>query len=196
MNQNIQLKIKKLPNALAELTHSNQFMKMAALCSFGICFLLGALCFYLAAKPPVVFSFAPDASVYQNSEMPNAENEVTKAIEAYIEKRYNWNPKTIKNQLDEAGAFIEPSTKQNYSAAMENVLRFSVEKNVSQRAYPNKIKIDLKKKTAFIFGDRITEIQGLKAAGDLSLELAFGFGPRTGSNPWGIYVVKEKEFAQ
>ena len=193
MNQNIQLKIKKLPKALAELSHSNQFMKMSALCSFGICFLLVALCIYLAAKPPVVFSFAPDASVYQNSEMPKAENEVTKAIEAYIEKRYKWNPKTVRNQLDEAKAFIGTPTKQKYESAMVNIIRFSIEKNVSQRVYPYKIHIDLKRKTALIFGDRIMEIQGLKAAGDMNLELAFEFGPRASSNPWGIYIEKEKE---
>lgn len=77
---------------------------------------------------------------------------------------------------------------------MQNVIRFSVDKIVAQRAYPVEIRVDLKKGVAVIEGDRITSIQGLKAAGDLRLELGFESGPRTGQNPWGVYVSKEKEF--
>ena len=125
--------------------------------------------------------------------MPKPENDVTKAIEAYIEKRYKWTPKTVRGQLQGAKAFISSSTNKNYESAAVNIVRFSTEKNVSQRVYPYSIKVDLDKRTVSISGDRITEIQSLKAAGDLKLELTFDFGPRTDLNPWGIYIVKEKE---
>lgn len=193
MNQNIQLKIKKLPRALAELSHSNQFLKMSAFCSYAVCFLLVALCIYQAARPPVVFSFAPDASIYQNAEMPKPENETKQAIKSYIERRYKWEPKTVRVQLESAKVFIDPSLAKNYDVAASNVSRFSIEKSVSQRVYANKIIVNLSKRTASVSGDRITEIQGLKATGDLKLELAFDFGPRTSLNPWGIYISKEKE---
>ncbi len=193
MNQKIQLKIKKLPRALAELSHSNQFLKMSAFCSYGVCLLLVALCIYQAAKPPVVFSFAPDASVYQNSEMPNPENEIKQAIKAYIERRYKWEPKTVRGQLEGAKVFIDSALTKNYDTAASNVARFSIEKSVSQRVFTNKILVNLSKRSVSVSGDRITEIQGLKAAGDLKLELSFDYGARSLTNPWGIYVTKERE---
>ncbi|MGE3263190.1 MAG: hypothetical protein AB7K68_15525 [Bacteriovoracia bacterium] len=84
--------------------------------------------------------------------------------------------------------------RQLKGVSMQNVIRFSVDKIVAQRAYPVEIRVDLKKGIAVIEGDRITSIQGLKAAGDLRLELGFESGPRTEQNPWGVYVSKEKEF--
>lgn len=77
---------------------------------------------------------------------------------------------------------------------MQNVVRFSSERMVSQRVYPGEIQVDLKKGLATISGDRITSIQGLKAAGDLKLELSYESGPRTTLNPWGVYISKEREF--
>ncbi len=193
MNQSIQLKIKNLPKALAELSHSNQFLKMSAFCSYGICFLLIGLNVYQTAKPPVVFSFAPDASIYQNAEMPKPENEIKQAVKMYLDKRYKWEPKTVRQQLANAKAFISTSSMQNYEKATINVSKFAIEKLVSQKVYPDKISVDLSKKTIAITGDRITSIQGLRAAGNLRLELSFEYGPRTVFNPWGIYISKEKE---
>ncbi|MBY0316105.1 MAG: hypothetical protein K2Q26_11330 [Bdellovibrionales bacterium] len=193
MNQTIQLKIKKLPRALAELAHSNQFLKISAFCSYGICLLLVTVCFYQSAKPPVVFSFAPDASVFQNAEMPKPENEIRQAIKQYVEKRYRWEPKTVREQIDSARAFVAATALSSFSSGTSNVVRFSTDKNVSQRVYPYKIAIDMKTGVASVIGDRITEIQGLKAAGDLKLQLTFNYGPRTAKNPWGVYITKEKE---
>jgi hypothetical protein len=51
----------------------------------------------------------------------------------------------------------------------------------------------MKDGTALITGDRVTSIQGLKAAGNLKLQLTFESGQRTKENPWGIYITKEKE---
>jgi hypothetical protein len=39
----------------------------------------------------------------------------------------------------------------------------------------------------------VTSIQGLKAAGNLKLELTFESGSRTEGNPWGLYISKERE---
>lgn len=193
MNTNIQLKIRKLPKALAELSHSNQFMKASAFSAYGLCALLIIFIFVQSMRSVQVLTIAPDATVYQNATAPKPEVEIERAIREYIKFRYNWAPKTINSQLSKAGTFILPSTKRIYDGSMSDVVKFSIEKSVSQRAYPYEIKVDLKKGIVSVFGDRVTSIQGIKAAGDLRLDLTYESGPRTVLNPWGIYIKKEKE---
>lgn len=196
MNESIQLKIRKLPKALAELSHSNQFLKISAFSAYLICGFLITLLFYQAIKPTAVLTLAPDGSFYQEAPRPDPKIEIERAVREYMKYRYNWTPKTVADQVTKAGSFILPSTKKTYESSMQNVVRFSAEKIVAQRAYPFEIQVDLKKNIVVLRGDRITTIQGLKAAGDLRLELTFESGPRTNENPWGVYISKEKEFQQ
>lgn len=193
MNESIQLKIRKLPKALAELSHSNQFLKMSAFAAYSICALLLVLSFYQAAKQPTVLTLAPDASLYQEAPKPDPKIEVERAVLDYLKYRYNWTPKNVGSQIEKAMAFILPSTKRVFETSMQNVIRFSTEKIVAQRTYPVDVQVDLKTGVVVLSGDRITSIQGLKAAGDLRLELTFESGPRTEQNPWGVYIVREKE---
>lgn len=193
MNENIKLKIREFPKALAELSHSNQFLKISTLSAYGLCALMMMVIFYQATKPAYVLTLAPDASVYKEISKPDPKVEIESAIKEYIKHRYNWSPKTISEQVDKASVFILPSIKKKFNEAMKGIIRFSTEKMVEQRVYPYEIKVDKKKKVVLIAGDRITSIQGIKAAGDLHLELAFDFGPRTEINPWGIFVKKEVE---
>lgn len=196
MNESVKLKLRKLPKALAELSHSNQFLKMSAFSAYLICGLLVTLLFYQAIKPTAVLTLAPDGSYYQEAPKPDPKIEIERAVREYLKYRYNWTPKTVSAQVGKAGDFILSSTKRAFDGSMQNVIRFSVDKIVAQRAYPVEIRVDLKKGIAIIEGDRITSIQGLKAAGDLRLELGFESGPRTEQNPWGVYISKEKEYQQ
>ena len=54
---------------------------------------------------------------------------------------------------------------------MADTIKFSTSKAVAQRIYPDRVAVDLAKRTVSISGDRVTAIQCLKAAGDLRLEL-------------------------
>ena len=145
MNESIQLKIRKLPKALAELSHSNQFLKMSAFAAYLICGLMMTLLFYQAIKPMTVLTLAPDGSFYKEAPKPDPKIEIERAIREYVKLRYNWTPKTVSSQVDKAGAFILPSTKRAFDTSMQNVVRFSVDKIVAQRAYPFEIQVDLKK---------------------------------------------------
>jgi len=193
MNQSIQLKIKAFPKALGELTHSNQFLKMTAFVSLGLCLLLAGANYLLASKPPVVLSMAPDASLYEAIAEPKAENAIRQVVNEYLKLRYRWEPKTVAAQIKAAQAFIPSAIHRAYDSSTANVIRFAQDKLVAQRVYPETVSINLAKKTVFIQGDRVTSIQGLRAAGELKLELSFDFGPRTSVNPWGIYITREKE---
>jgi len=194
MNESMQLRLRKLPKALAELSHSNQFLKISTFSLFTLCGLLVLVLFYQATKAPVVLPLASDGSVYMNAPKPDPKIEIERAVREYLKHRYNWTPKTVAAQVEQSRAFIQPSTLRVFDTAMQNVVRFSTERIVTQRIYPIDIEVDMKKGVVMILGDRITIIQGLKAAGDLKLELGFESGLRTDRNPWGIYISKEKEY--
>ena len=194
MNDSVKLKLRKLPKALAELSHSNQFLKMSAFSAYLICILLLVIICYQAFKPAAVLTLSPDGSLYQEAPRPDPKVEIERAVREYLKYRYNWTPKTVGAQVGRAGDFILSSTKRAFEGSMQNIIRFSVDKIVAQRVYPVEMQVDLKKGVVVVSGDRITSIQGLKAAGDLRLELGFESGPRTEQNPWGVYISKEKEF--
>lgn len=194
MNESLQLKIRKLPKALGELSHSNQFLKISTFSLLVLCGVMVMLLFYQTTKSPVVLSISPDGSVYKEAAKPDPKVEIERAVREYLKYRYNWTPKTVAANVDQARAFILPSTSKVFDSSMQNVVRFSSERSVAQRVYPVDINLDLKKGIVIITGDRITSIQGLKVAGDLKLELGFESGPRVAKNPWGVYINGEKEF--
>lgn len=193
MQTQIKLRELKLPKILGDLAHSNQFLKIFSVSSLITNFLSLILIFVLATRSPVVLSFSSGANLLETAQMPKPETEVKAAIKHFLELRYLWSPENVKDKLNLAQTMVQPSAMKSYIGAAQNVVRFSIEKQVSQRVYENSIEVDLEHKTVRVLGDRITSIQNLKAAGDLKLELSFEFGRRTKENPWGVFISKEKE---
>lgn len=193
MNQTVLLKASKLPKVLGELAHSIQFLKVFSLSALGVSLLLTMTLALLVRRPPVILTLQPSAIPLDRVDAPRAVDQVRAAVARYIEKRYGWEPSTVSARLKEAQAFILPQSLKAFQGALAEVSRFSSERQVSQKAYPVDIRVDLAQRTVFVTGDRVTSIQGLKAAGDLKLALSFEDGPHTPENPWGVYITKERE---
>ncbi len=193
MNTPVKLTASKLPKILSDLSHSNQFLKVFSLSCLCVLLLTIVAVLVLSSKAPVVLTLTPEGNRLEAATPPKAEDEIKAAIERYLDRRYKWEPENVKQRLFESEAFVLPGSRRAFQGAIANVIRFSTEKSVSQRVYPDKIIVSLEKKAALISGDRVTVIQGLKAAGNLRLELSFESGPRTRENPWGIYITKERE---
>jgi hypothetical protein len=190
----LKLQLPKLPRNLGDLTHSNQFLKFNVLAAYTVSLSVVALLFVESLRAPTVLTLAPSAIPFESVASPKPEDEVARAVRAYVALRYRWDQKTVAERLRQAEAFIPPASRKAFEAASVSISKFAQEKGVLQRVYPaESINIDLEKKTALVTGDRITAIQGLKAAADLKLALDFEAGPRTRENPWGVYFVKEKE---
>jgi type IV secretory pathway component VirB8 len=189
----IKLKGSELPKKMAELMHSNQFLKIFSLSAMALVLMVLVMILVIATKEPMVITLNSNGAVVEKTGLPKVEDQIREGIKHYLEKRYQWEPEDVIKKLKASEEFITPKALKAFQAAVTNVARFSTEKIVSQRIYPNKIDIDLKKQTALITGDRVTTIQGLKAAGNLKLELTFENGTRTQENPWGIYISKERE---
>lgn len=193
MQTNVQIKSLKLPKLLSDLTHSNQFLKMFSISMSAITGLALVLIFVLATRPPVVLTLNANAQPIIQVSLPSPELEIQAAMRHYLELRYQWTPENVRQKLSAAQSMIHASAMKAYLGAVGNVVKFSTEKQVSQRVNATNLSVDLARKIVQIVGDRITAIQSLKAAGDLKLELSFESGPRTRDNPWGIYVTKERE---
>lgn len=181
------------PKMLADLSHSNQFLKVFSAGSLCVSLGLLILVFIGFARKPVVIALSSNAQLLEMVDMPKPDAEIRQAVLAYIDRRYNWTSATVDKNLDAARTFVSSQFVQNFVQGVSNVRKFSKEKGVSQRAYATGVSIDLKRAVVTITGDRITEIQGMRAAGPFNLELGFQGGPRSVENPWGVYIVKEIE---
>ncbi|HLE11831.1 MAG: hypothetical protein A2504_00575 [Bdellovibrionales bacterium RIFOXYD12_FULL_39_22] len=193
MDQKIILKSANWPKVVGDMTHSNQLLKTFSLFSLGIAILSLLIAFVLSNKPSLVLAFNSDSKVLEQVKLPSAQDQVREALNAYIRYRYNWTPQNIKENLNATTNFILPKSSKAFDGAMSEVMKFALEKELVQRAYVNQMEINLKDSTAIITGDRVSSIQGLRAAGELKVLLQFESGERTIENPWGVYIVKEKE---
>ena len=187
------LKSATFPKIFGSLMHTNQLLKYFSVFSFVTSILCLIAVIILINKEPTILTLNTNAELIEKAKLPKADDQIKIAIKQYIERRYQWGPSDVVKKLKESESFISPLALKAFQNAVTNVAKFSVDKVVSQKVYADKIEIDLKKQTALITGDRVTSIQGLKAAGNLKLELIFESGPRTIENPWGIYISKERE---
>ena len=187
------LKMPSLPKIVGELVHSNQFLKIFSIAALVLLFMVLGIIMVIVTKEPMVITLGPDGKAIERTVLPKAEDQIREGIKRYLEKRYQWEPENVIKKLKESEEFITPKALKAFQGAVANVAKFSTEKIVSQKVYAEKIEINLKNQTALITGDRVTSIQGLKAAGNLKLELTFENGPRTSNNPWGLYISKERE---
>lgn len=188
-----QLKSSQLPNMLSDLVHSNQFLKMFSLSALILVLMSFLVIFYMIKKDPIILTLNPEGKTLERTSMPKVEDLIKEGITRYLEKRYTWGPVDVQKKLKDSSFFVSTTSQKAFNEAMVNVSRFSLEKQVAQKLYPSNVEISMKDSTALITGDRVTSIQGLKAVGNLKLQLNFESGPRTPQNPWGIYITKEKE---
>jgi hypothetical protein len=178
---------------IAELSNLNQYLKIFSLASLTLLFLMTTLCVLTTRKPPLVLAFAESGAVLQSGALPKAEDQIRGAVGAYLALRYRWTPKDVITQLTAAESFVGSSALKTYRVAMAGIARFAIEKQVEQRVFSDRIEVNLEGKTAQVAGDRITVAQALRATTPLSLVLKFEYGARTRENPWGIYIIQEKE---
>lgn len=183
----------RLPKMLATLVHSNQFLKVFSLTLLVLLLISLFVITAMGLKEPTIIALNQDGSRGTISHEGKLEAQLSEAIKSYLEKRYSWNEKDVGQKLKDAEDYISPQALKAFQDAVSQISKFAAEKVVTQKLYPDQIKIDVNKGTAFITGERITSIQGLKAVGDLRLELTFEGGRRTKANPWGVYILKERE---
>ena len=192
-NEPTKLKMPSFPKMVGDLKHSVQFLKLFSVGAMMIILFLAVIIMSIVSEDLPVVTLDSCGNMMEQTTLPKAEDQIREGVKYYLGKRYQWGPENVVKKLKESEDFITPQALRAFQVAVANVSKFSTEKIVTQRVYPANIEIDLKKGTALVTGDRVTSIQGLKAAGDMKLELTFESGPRTTNNPWGLYISKERE---
>ena len=192
MVKKINLQLNPLPKKMAELIHSNQFLKLFSLLSLVLLIFSLTAIILLSTKKPQVMAFNLNGEKL-SEELPKAEKMVERAIREYIKHRYEWGPKEVTEKLKKAKSFITKKHESTYLKSTSKVAKFSMSKKVHQRVFPTNIDVDLKKKIVHIRGERITSIMGIRAVGSLNLKLHFANGLHTQKNPWGVYITREVE---
>jgi len=184
----------KFPQMLANLSHSNQFLKLFSVLVLLTNIIAWCAVIYLKNQAPLVLMLDNQAVPQKVlGQLPAPDLEIKQAISRYIEFRYNWNAKNVNEQISRTEDFVALQSLKAFRVALAGVIRFASEKQVAQKVYPEKMIVNLTKQTVSLKGDRIATIQGLKAAGEIGLTLNFESGLRTSANPWGIYITKEIE---
>lgn len=187
----------KLKNAFpivwGDLAYQNHWMRKIALAALvvGALSLTGVIA--LLNRKPLVVMLDAQANVIRPGSQNSIETELEKMAHRYLEFRYIWEVGNQADQLMRAKSFIASQSLKAFEKTAAVLVAFSKGKNVSQRIYPTKILVNSKESKIEVVADRITEIQGLKAATLLRVSLYFQSGPRTAENPWGVYVIKEEE---
>lgn len=187
------LTLSRFPKMFSEILQTNHYLKLFSVLSFAISFVTSLTLTILVLRGPEVVTLHHDGSLAHQTELPRPQDEVIEATKYYLNKRYHWTPQNVEQKLKETEFFIARKVLDAYKTAAKNIIKFSKEKNVSQKIYPEEFKVDLNNQSVLITGDRISKIQDMRAVGDLKLELSYESGPRSLQNPWGIYIIKEKE---
>lgn len=191
--QVIALRTSRVPKFMSELSHSNQFLKVFSVSALIVCIITLAILSMQLSQGPMIIALGPDGKALERIFLPKPEDQIKEGIKHYLEMRYQWEPGTVLKKLKASESFILPESLKAFKGASSNITKFATEKLVSQKVFPEKIDVDLNKQVVYVKGERITSVQGLKAAGGLNLQLHFTNGVRTSENPWGIYISKEKE---
>ena len=188
------LKLKSgFPLIWGDLAYQNQSLKRIALTALLVTMLaLTTTCVLLKRKPQVLV-MDQQANVLPVSSGAPLDAEAEQAARKYLGCRYVWQPENQVKQLSLAKEFIAPSSVKAFEKTANELINYSKSRNVSQRVYPTALAVDAKESHVQIIADRFTEIQGLKAATLLRVILTYQAGPRTTTNPWGIYILKEEE---
>lgn len=150
----------------------------------------------LALRKPVLIAVGPAETRVFNVTPPGDEllaSELKRLVQSYVETHYNWEFTTIEKAHAEAARFVSEKFVKAFITANREQVRMAKEKKISERVYlTSDVQVDLKALSARVPMDRIFTVDGLRATSPLTLDITFEYGPRTQSNPEGVYITGEK----
>lgn len=177
----------------------NHFLKSILVFFIGLCLVQSIALVVLSLRKPPIIAVSSTESRVLTITPPNADllaSEVKRVANGYVSARYTWDWNKIEESFNAASKYVASDFTKRFLAANEDQIKVAKEKKLSERLYVAKMSVDLASKVATISGDRILVIDGLRAANPMMISLQFDYGPRTESNPEGIYVTGEKVDSQ
>lgn len=146
-------------------------------------------------RKPTLFAVGKSETAVFTVTPPSEEllaNELKRVVRQYAETHYTWDSTTVEKAHADAARYVAKDFVKAFNAANAEQVRIAKEKKLAQKVYVSEITIDAKVLSSRITMDRILAVEGLRAVSQLILEVSFDYGPRTSTNPEGIYVIGEK----
>ena len=173
----------------------NVFLK-GVLAVFVLLFVIqfGVLCVIGLRKPVLIAIGQTETQILTLTPPPEEllALELKRLVRHYTETHYTWDSTSVEKAHEEATRYVGDAFIKAFKAANAEQIKIAKEKKLSQKVYVSDISIDSKTLTARITLDRILIIEGLRATSPLVLDITFEYGPRTQTNPVGIYITAEK----
>ena len=149
----------------------------------------------LALRKPVLIAVGTSQTQVLESIPPSEELlalELKRVVKNYLEAHYHWDPSTIEAAHQSASRYISEDHIKAFRDANAEQVKLAKEKKLSQKVYISDLQVDAKALSIRATLDRILIVEGLRATSSLILEIRFEYGPRTPTNPEGIYITEEK----
>lgn len=152
------------------------------------------LCIVVLRKPVLVAIGNSETKVLTLTPPSEAllADELKRLVKRYAETHYSWDSTSVEKAHEEASHYVGEAFVKAFNAANAEQVKLAKEKKLAQKVYVADISVDAKALTARITMDRILAVEGLRAASSLILDITFEYGPRTVTNPEGIYITGEK----
>jgi hypothetical protein len=181
------------PQVFGDLAFQNRWLRTAMILALAVTTVSLAIAAPLMHRRPIIVTLDRCGKLEPLSQAATPGDEAQEAARSYIGYRYTWNSDVLDMNLRHAEAFVAPQSLKAFGKTARELATFVKEKGVAERVYLTQVKVDPTTNRIQITADRFTEIQGLKAATILRMNLTYQNGPRTYENPWGVYVLKEEE---
>ena len=119
-------------------------------------------------------------------------DELKRLVRRYAQVHYTWDNTSVENAHIEASRYVSAQFIKAFNAANAEQVKIAKEKKLAQKVYVADVTVDSKVLSARVTMDRILMIEDLRAVSQLVLDITFEYGPRTTTNPEGVYVTGEK----
>lgn len=176
-------------------TAQNEILKGLLLFTLVLCAVQSVCLVTLALRKPFVVAVSTSATralIPIPAETELLDGEIRRVVTQYAKNHHEWNYSNIESQMREAAKLVHPDFEKQFNKANVDQIRIAKDKKVAQKFYIDDVTINKDTKLARITGERILNIEGLRATNPMAVEVGFAVGPRTLSNPEGVYITSEK----
>lgn len=120
------------------------------------------------------------------------QEEIRRIVTDYVRIHHNWNWQNVNSQLTAASRFVARDFSDEFLRANSTQAKIAKDKKLSQRLYIADLSLDSQQRSVLVQADRILVVEGLRATNPMTLKVSYELGPRTESNPEGVYITAEQ----
>jgi hypothetical protein len=173
----------------------NSFLKGLLVVLASLFFIQSIALTILALRKPDIIAVSETETAILTKAPPSdvlLETELKRIVSRYALAHYYWDVATIDEAHRQAAHYVASSFQKSFVEANAQQVKIAKEKKLSQKVYVSNITDDPQALTARVTLDRILQVDGLRVATPLVLDLTLQSGPRTNTNPEGLYITGEK----